>query len=46
MTDAEARELHPRVVFVDADNRVVGTGDDPAEPLPGQALLRGDAVHP
>ena len=44
VTDAEARELRPRVVFVDADNRVVGTGADPAEVLPGSSLLRGDAV--
>ncbi len=39
--DAEARSLRPRVVFVDADNRSTGTGNDPAEPLPG--LVRGDA---
>ena len=29
METAEARELQPRVVFVDADNRVVGTGSRP-----------------
>jgi aspartate 1-decarboxylase len=40
---AEARELQPSVVFVDADNRVVGTGHDPAEALPGTGLVRGDA---
>ena len=34
--DAEAKELRSRsVVFVDADNRIVGTGSDPAEALPG-----------
>ena len=43
MDDAEARRHMPRVVFVDADNRITGTGHDPAEPLPG--LLRGDVVH-
>ena len=43
LDDAEARTWQPRVVFVDADNRIVGTGHDPAEPLPG--LLRGDQVH-
>ena len=43
MEDAEARRHVPRVVFVDADNRIIGTGHDPAEPLPG--LLRGDGVH-
>jgi aspartate 1-decarboxylase len=32
------------VVFVDADNRVVGTGHDPAEALPGTGLVRGDAL--
>ncbi|MCW2616658.1 MAG: aspartate 1-decarboxylase [Frankiales bacterium] len=44
MDDAEARRYEPRVVFVDADNRITGTGHDPAEALPG--LLRGDQVHP
>ena len=43
MEDAEARRFEPRVVFVDADNRITGTGHDPAEALPG--LLRGDQVH-
>ena len=43
MDDAEARRRAPRVVFVDADNRAIGTGHDPAEALPG--LLRGDQVH-
>ena len=43
MTDAEARSFLPKVVFVDADNRIVGTGTDPAEALPSQApLRRGD----
>jgi len=45
MDDAEARTRTPRVVFVDAENRVVGTGADPAEALPGQdGLVRGDTV--
>lgn len=43
MQDAEARSFVPRVVFVDADNRITGTGHDPAEALPG--LLRGDRVR-
>jgi aspartate 1-decarboxylase len=43
---AEARELRPRVVFVDAMNRITGTGDDPAEALPGTGLVRGDLVAP
>ena len=43
MDTAEARTFVPRVVFVDADNRITGTGHDPAEALPG--LLRGDQVR-
>jgi aspartate 1-decarboxylase len=39
---AEARILQPSVVFVDGDNRIVGTGSDPAEVVPGSGLLRGD----
>ena len=45
VTDAEARTLRPRVVFVDADNRITGTGGDPAEALPELGLLRGDVDH-
>jgi aspartate 1-decarboxylase len=30
MTDAESREYRPRIVFVDADNRPVHLGNDPA----------------
>ena len=44
VSDAEARTLRPRVVHVDAANRVTGLGDDPAEPLPDGALRRGDLV--
>jgi aspartate 1-decarboxylase len=43
MESAEARTFVPRVVFVDADNRITGTGSDPAEALPG--LVRGDTVR-
>jgi aspartate 1-decarboxylase len=46
MDDAEARRYVPRVVFVDADNRVLATGHDPAEALPGSDLLRGDLTYP
>ncbi len=45
MDDAEARTYAPRVVFVDAGNRVVGRGSDPAEVLPGTGLRRGDVVE-
>jgi aspartate 1-decarboxylase len=41
---AEAKELKPHVVFVDADNKVIGTGSDPAEALPGTGLVRGDSL--
>ena len=34
--DSEARRLKPRVVHVDAKNRIVTLGDDPAEPVPGE----------
>jgi aspartate 1-decarboxylase len=46
MEDAEARHYVPRVVFVDSENRVVGTGSDPAEALPQSGLRRGDDVYP
>jgi aspartate 1-decarboxylase len=42
---AEARTFEPRVVFVDADNRIVRTGSDPAEALPDTGLVRGDLVE-
>src|ERR1700712_666376 len=42
MDTAEARSYRPRVVFVDAANRITGTGGDPAEAMAG--LTRGDAV--
>jgi aspartate 1-decarboxylase len=44
VTDAEARTLRPKVVFVDADNHITGTGSDPAEALPGMDLVRGDTI--
>jgi aspartate 1-decarboxylase len=42
MDTAEAKAHQPHVVFVDADNAIIGTGSDPAEALPGSGLLRGD----
>ena len=44
MDTAEARTYEPRVVHVDADNRVIELGSDPAEAVPGMAddLVRGD----
>ncbi|KAA1379951.1 aspartate 1-decarboxylase [Aeromicrobium fastidiosum] len=44
LEDAEARTFQPNVVFVDADNRIIGTGNDPAEALPGTGLTRGDVI--
>ena len=46
MDDAEARRFVPRVVFVDADNRLLATGHDPAEALEGSGLVRGDLTFP
>jgi aspartate 1-decarboxylase len=43
METAEARGFQPSVVFVDADNKVVATGHDPAEALLATGLVRGDA---
>jgi aspartate 1-decarboxylase len=43
-TDTEIVEHQPRVVFVDQDNRVLATGTDPAEPVPGTGTVRGDLV--
>jgi aspartate 1-decarboxylase len=45
VTDAEARTLRPKVVFVDTDNKIMGTSADPAEALPGMdELVRGDLI--
>jgi aspartate 1-decarboxylase len=40
----QARALEPSVVFVDAENKIVATSSDPAKPVPGSDLLRGDRV--
>ncbi len=34
LPDAEARQLKPRVVHVDRDNRIVSLGEDASEPVP------------
>lgn len=44
MDSAEARELKPHVVFVDAANKVLATGFDPAETFDGLGLTRGDVT--
>jgi aspartate 1-decarboxylase len=44
MDTAEAREHQPHVVFVDADNKIMATGFDPAETFDHPRLTRGDAI--
>ncbi len=44
VTDAEARDLEPRIVHVNDKNRIVKLGNDPAEPVPGSDQIRGDLV--
>lgn len=44
MTTEEAKAYQPHVVFVDADNAVVGTGADPADTFGDPGLDRGDLV--
>jgi L-aspartate-alpha-decarboxylase len=46
MDDDRARTYQPRVVHVDAANRVVELGSDPAAPVPGATnLVRGDLAR-
>jgi aspartate 1-decarboxylase len=45
MTTAEARDLQPHVVHLDADNKIVALGSDPGEPVPGSDQKRGDLVR-
>ena len=44
MDDAEAQSFRPRIVHVDAANRIIELGADPAAAVPGMAgdLVRGD----
>ncbi|MEU3874090.1 MULTISPECIES: aspartate 1-decarboxylase [Streptomyces] len=44
MSDEHARSFEPSVVFVDADNRPVQVGSDPADVPDGFGLRRGDTV--
>ena len=44
MDTAEAREHQPHVVFVDAANKILATGFDPAETFSDLGLVRGDAT--
>ncbi|PKH40315.1 L-aspartate 1-decarboxylase [Nocardioides alpinus] len=44
METAEARELKPHVVFVDADNHVRATGFDAGDTFGAETLTRGDFI--
>ena len=45
MNEEEARAYQPRIVHVDATNRIVQLGTDPAEPVPGApGQLPGDLL--
>ena len=44
MDDAEARAFEPNAVFVDANNKIVTLGNDPADAPEGSGLIRGDLV--
>lgn len=46
VSDAEARSLRPRVVHVDAGNRIVSLGADPSEPVPGSDQERSPQAVP
>jgi aspartate 1-decarboxylase len=43
--DTQARALKPRVVHVDEKNRVLKTGGDASEPVPGSEQVRGDLIE-
>jgi len=45
METAQAREHQPHVVFVDADNKILSVGSDPAETFDGPGLVRGDLTR-
>jgi len=42
MTTEEAKAYQPHVVFVDADNSIMGTSADPADTFDDPTLRRGD----
>jgi aspartate 1-decarboxylase len=45
MDESEAKAFVPRIVHVDADNRIVELGGDPAAPSPGVlGQVRGDTL--
>ncbi|GGD13950.1 aspartate 1-decarboxylase [Nocardioides daphniae] len=44
METAEAKAFEPKVVFVDKDNKIMGTSADPADTFGADDLVRGDLV--
>ncbi len=42
LTTEEAKAHQPHIVFVDADNKIMGTGADPADTFGDPSLMRGD----
>ncbi len=46
METAAAKEFEPRVVFVDSENRIVGTGSDPAAVVPEERAQRASRMVP
>jgi aspartate 1-decarboxylase len=44
MSDSDARQFKPDVVFVSPDNTLLSHGDDPAEALPYGDTVRGDTL--
>jgi aspartate 1-decarboxylase len=44
VTTEEARQMRPRVVFVDGDNRIVADGHDAAAVVGSPDLVRGDII--
>ncbi|MBS2533743.1 aspartate 1-decarboxylase [Catenulispora sp. NF23] len=45
VAEEHARSFQPRIVFVDAENRIAAAGSDPAAAPAGSGLLRGDAAQ-
>lgn len=44
METAEAKAFEPHVVFVDRDNKIMGTSSDAADTFGAEDLVRGDLV--
>ncbi|WP_043262972.1 aspartate 1-decarboxylase [Streptomyces sp. CT34] len=45
VADADAATIRPKVVFVDAHNKITSLGSDPAEPLADGETFRGDHLY-